>query len=69
MLQGKGIIEDVGVGEVWGGLTDFLQEGAAVRALESGSLRLMAGVWQLTVEIQGWQQRQQRVLPGRMWPS
>ena len=30
MLQGESIVEDVGVGDRWGGLADLLQEGAAV---------------------------------------
>ncbi len=30
MLQGESIIENVGVGDRWGGLADLLQEGAAV---------------------------------------
>ena len=30
MLKGESVVEDVGVSDGWGGLTDFLQEGATV---------------------------------------
>lgn len=34
MLEGESIVEDVGVGNRRGGLTDLLQEGASAGALE-----------------------------------
>lgn len=39
MLEGKSIVEDVGVSDGWGGLTDFLQEGATAGVLGRGSSR------------------------------
>ena len=35
MLEGKSIVEDVGVGDGWGGLTDLFQEGWSIIPLES----------------------------------
>lgn len=51
MLEGEGIVEDVGVGDRWGGLTDFLQKGATARASErhsskGKSARLAIYVWE-----------------------
>lgn len=34
MLEGESIVEDVGVGDCWGSLTDLSQEGATACALE-----------------------------------
>ena len=36
MLKGESVVEDVGVSDGWGVLTDFLQEGATVDASVSG---------------------------------
>lgn len=36
VLEGEGIVEDVGVGYCWGGLTDFLEEGATACGLDRG---------------------------------
>ena len=33
MLEGKSIVEDIGVGDRWGGLADLLQEGATVESI------------------------------------
>ena len=33
VLEGEGIVEDVGVGDGGGGLADLFQEGATIRAL------------------------------------
>lgn len=37
MLQGESVVEDVGVSDGWGALTDLLQEGATVDASMRGS--------------------------------
>ena len=69
MLEGESIVEDVGVGDGGGGLTDLLQERATAGTLEGDSSRKMARVWQLTIGKRGWQQRQQRMLQRRMRSS
>ena len=49
MLEGKGIVEDVGVGDGWSGCTDLLEEGTTAGALkrffEEKSTRLVAHEW------------------------
>ena len=62
MLEGKSIVEDVGVGDGRGGLTDLFQKGCSIIALESDLWRGTARDGRLTVEQQGWQQRKQRML-------
>ena len=69
MLQGKSIVEDVGVGDGRGGLTDLFQKGCSTIASEYGLRRGTARVRRLTVEQQGWQQRKQRRLQSGMCPS
>ncbi len=50
MLQGESIVENVGVGDRWGGLADFPQKGSAVfGALESVSSREYYAFGRLTL--------------------
>ena len=39
VLEGEGVVEDVGVGNRWGGLTDLFQEGPTAFALERDCFR------------------------------